>query len=96
MWPRIVLSLSTISLLAVQTVVADGRHDGLNVNQRLDCFRESQCFKLKEYTCKPGYKYVGFDRNTCRGVSDMLFTFARCVCMGRSPKTNRSPTVEKA
>ncbi|KAF0320549.1 alpha-glucanase [Colletotrichum asianum] len=62
---RIIIFLFIASFLAAKAVWADDRHNELNVNKRLDCFREPQCHRLREYTCKLGYTYVGFDRHTC-------------------------------
>lgn len=53
------------ALLCITGVSADSRHDGLNMNKQLDCYKESECRFLKSYQCKPGYKNVGFDRSIC-------------------------------
>ncbi|KAH0428170.1 hypothetical protein CcaCcLH18_09184 [Colletotrichum camelliae] len=51
-------------LLCIAGVSAfDSKHDGLNTNRQLDCYRESECAFLKNHQCKPGYNNVGFDRN---------------------------------
>lgn len=54
------------ALLCITGVSAfDSKHDGLNTNRQLDCYRESDCAFLKNYQCKPGYENVGFDQGTC-------------------------------
>ncbi|TID06701.1 hypothetical protein CH35J_001567 [Colletotrichum higginsianum] len=43
----------------------EARHDGLNVNRRLDCYRTPDCQDLRVKQCSPGYTYVGWAKDSC-------------------------------
>ncbi|KAK1580588.1 uncharacterized protein LY79DRAFT_520478 [Colletotrichum navitas] len=53
----------------------DNQHNGLDVNNLLDCYRDQECKDLHQQHCKPGYTYVGWTKDNCDGGS-----FGKRIC----------------